>query len=285
MKFKYLLFSVASIILISSCSNNNNIIRGPSDPNDNSEEIENPHLVRGIPLNKLVEAVEAASSTICDITSYKSSTSESIQNFDFSTHTVTDEEFYGIDGTGTLYTNSVLHESYTTNNDDSFSKLLEYPSNNSYFYINDLFTEIRLRYFDVSDNLTKDIKYLDYSPLNYQQTFYPAHLFELSQVDLSTIEVAGYLSDDRILLQVAKSDTISETIGEENYEVSVTTFENYLLKDDKIDEYQKTSKTIYTLSSDESVSFTKLSILNSETYAYEDNGEFNKEGLPSVSEL
>lgn len=283
MRFKYLLITISSLLLLSSCSNNDTIIRGPSEPNDNSEEIENPHLVKGITLTKLKEAIETASTTICDITSYKTSISAAFSNIDSLTHQVTSEGPYEIDGYGTLYNNSVLSINFESSNIESYSKLIEYPTNKGYFYVNDAFTEIRLRYFDISDNITKDIRHLDYSPYNYEQTFYPAHLLSLNTIDLNSVSLAGYLNDGRILLQVANASSTSEVIGEETYEVISTKFENYLLKDNKIDEYQKSLKCFYRLSTDDSISFSKISELNSETYAYDDNGDFNKENFPLVS--
>lgn len=286
MKNKFILLLISAIALVGGCNGNDNIIRGPSDPNEDSGEVENPHLVRGITITKLKEVVEKASKSIFDITSYKTSKSATRNKFDPETHEPLLDHNYSLSGEGKLYSNSVLVDEFSAPDQESYD-LYFYDSparTKGYFYIDDTFTEIKLRYASASDGKVKEVKYRDYSPVNYEEIFYPSYLNQMSTVDLETISLAGYLNDGRVVFQVVQKHESSYVEYGITYDVETIIYINYLFKDNKCDEYQTRSKATYTVHDDPTKSYVMGETLIGETYAYGDNGEFDKTTFPGLSE-
>lgn len=278
MNFKFTIIALSSLLILSGCDGDKNIVRGPSDPNTVQEEVENPHLVRGIGATKLAEIVKEAKDGFFDISSFKTSWNDT--SYKFNGTEVVLEHNYSLGNEGVLFTNSVLHTKYS-GDDAAKTAYLGEPITEQYFYINDAFTEIRTR--KVLNAVVKDEIIMEYTPVNYERVFYPSLVFT-DGLSIDDVKVAGYLNDGRALMQVVVLSETIEVEDETQYKVAESIYSNFIFNtENMLVEYQLSHKLVYTKSDDENVSFTRSNGVYSETFAYEDNGDFDKATLPGVN--
>lgn len=274
MKNRFLLILLSSILL-SGCGDDGVIRTNVTSPNDNGIDttITSEDVVSSITGGIYSKKLEEILSNIKDNTIYNIKRSYSSY-----VHVINNEEkndVFSLNIDTKLFTNSVLTKSIDAKTTNDYQYFNYYDENNGknvnqYVYMDDDFENIILKKEFVNNENSKKVieTSSSYTLKNYDENFLIVDPSSFSN-NIEDYKVAGYIGDVLFVRLINK-----KVNNEEN---NVTIYVDYYIEDNRINK-----KEFYKEISNGEKVLEQEKIITS--YYYQDNGTYNKNIIPQISE-